>query len=252
MEKVKQTYVLSLGLGLSVVFSSFSARAQEHFNPHLLETDSAEVPAMDLSLFAKDEVPPGDYNVDIFINGNLVDSKTLSFRRLKSAPTSDRTGACLNVTQLKAWNVRVDNYFGEQEKASECVDLYAIPGADEKIDLAQQRFDLILPQVALFNTARGYVSPERWDEGITAGLLNYSVSGQQDLHQRNGTDSSNQFLSLQPGLNVGAWRFRNYSTYTHSESENDWDSVYTYASRDIKSLKKPAGAGTRNHARRHF
>ncbi len=34
---------------------------------------------MDLSLFAKDEVPPGDYNVDIFINGNLVDSKTLSF-----------------------------------------------------------------------------------------------------------------------------------------------------------------------------
>ncbi|WP_350360856.1 FimD/PapC N-terminal domain-containing protein [Enterobacter hormaechei] len=81
MEKVKQTYVLSLGLGLSVVFSSFSARAQEHFNPHLLETDSAEVPAMDLSLFAKDEVPPGDYNVDIFINGNLVDSKTLSFRR---------------------------------------------------------------------------------------------------------------------------------------------------------------------------
>ena len=145
MEKVKQTYVLSLGLGLSVVFSSFSARAQEHFNPHLLETDSAEVPAMDLSLFAKDEVPPGDYNVDIFINGNLVDSKTLSFRRLKSAPTSDRTGACLNVTLLKAWNVRVDNYFGEQEKASECVDLYAIPGADEKIDLAQQRFDLILP-----------------------------------------------------------------------------------------------------------
>lgn len=246
MEKVKQTYVLSLGFGLSVVFSSFSARAQEHFNPHLLETDSAEVPAMDLSLFAKDEVPPGDYNVDIFINGNLVDSKTLSFRRLKSAPTSDRTGACLNVTQLKAWNVRVDNYFGEQEKASECVDLYAIPGADEKIDLAQQRFDLILPQVALFNTARGYVSPERWDEGITAGLLNYSVSGQQDLHQRNGTDSSNQFLSLQPGLNVGAWRFRNYSTYTHSESENDWDSVYTYASRDIKSLKSQLvlGQGT--------
>lgn len=85
MEKVKQTYVLSLGLGLSVVFSSFSARAQEHFNPHLLETDSAEVPAMDLSLFAKDEVPPGDYNVDIFINGNLVDSKTL-FSTVEKCP----------------------------------------------------------------------------------------------------------------------------------------------------------------------
>ncbi|MGR7464451.1 FimD/PapC N-terminal domain-containing protein [Klebsiella aerogenes] len=31
--------------------------------------------------------------------------------------------------------------------------------------------------MALFNTARGYVSPKRWDEGMTVGLLNYSVSG---------------------------------------------------------------------------
>ena len=35
MEKVKHTYVLSLGLGLSIAFSSFSAIAQEHFNPRL-------------------------------------------------------------------------------------------------------------------------------------------------------------------------------------------------------------------------
>ncbi|URO01357.1 fimbrial biogenesis outer membrane usher protein [Leclercia adecarboxylata] len=237
MEKNKPTYVLTLGLGLSIVFSSLSASAQEHFNPHLLETEGTEAPKMDLSLFAKDQVPPGDYNVDIYLNGSLVDSKTLSFRPLKSASSSESVGACLSVTQLKAWNVRVDNYFSELDKTSECVDLYTIPGADEKIDLARQRFDLNLPQIALFNTARGYVSPERWDEGINAGLLNYSVSGQQDLHHRNGTDSSSQFVSLQPGVNIGAWRFRNYSTWTHSESENNWDSVYTYASRNIKSLK---------------
>lgn len=249
MEKVKHTYVLSLGLGLSIAFSSFSAIAQEHFNPRLLETDSTETPMMDLSLFAKDEVPPGDYNVDIYINGSLVDTKTISFRKLsddKNTTAGQVVGACLSVSELKAWNVRVDNYFSEQDKTSECASLQAIPGLEQKMDLANQRFDLTIPQVALLNTARGYVSPERWDEGIAAGLLNYSVSGQQDLHHRNGVDSSNQFVSLQPGLNLGAWRLRNYSTYSHSESESEWDSVYTYASRDIKSLKSQLvlGQGT--------
>ncbi|MGR7464450.1 hypothetical protein ACU60T_25115 [Klebsiella aerogenes] len=40
--------------------------------------------------------------------------------------------------QLKARNVRVDNYFSEEDKTSDCVDLGTIPGADEKVDLAQQ------------------------------------------------------------------------------------------------------------------
>ena len=164
MEKVKHTYVLSLGLGLSIAFSSFSAIAQEHFNPRLLETDSTETPMMDLSLFAKDEVPPGDYNVDIYINGSLVDTKTISFRKLsddKNTTAGQVVGACLSVSELKAWNVRVDNYFSEQDKTSECASLQAIPGLEQKMDLANQRFDLTIPQVALLNTARGYVSPER-------------------------------------------------------------------------------------------
>uniref|UniRef100_UPI0025A290EF FimD/PapC N-terminal domain-containing protein n=2 Tax=Enterobacteriaceae TaxID=543 RepID=UPI0025A290EF len=118
-------------------------------------------------------------------------------------------GACLSAAQLKIWNVRVENYFSKKDKDAECVDLYTIPDLQQKIDISQQRFDLSIPQVSLFNTSRGFVSPDRWDEGITAGLLNYTVSGQQDLHQHNGNDSSNQFVSLQPGLNIGPWRLRN-------------------------------------------
>ncbi|MCT4706575.1 fimbrial biogenesis outer membrane usher protein [Enterobacteriaceae bacterium H16N7] len=249
MEKVKHTNVLFLGLGLSIAASISCASAKEYFNPHLLETDNASAPGMDLSLFAKDEVPPGHYNVDIYINGNLVDTKTISFRQQthyrNGAPQKD-VGACLSTAQLKIWNVRVENYFSKKDKDAECVDLYTIPDLQQKIDISQQRFDLSIPQVSLFNTSRGFVSPDRWDEGITAGLLNYTVSGQQDLHQHNGSDSSNQFVSLQPGLNIGPWRLRNYSTYTHSQTENDWDSVYTYVSRDIKSLKSQLmlGQGT--------
>ncbi|MFG6652989.1 fimbria/pilus outer membrane usher protein [Scandinavium sp. M-37] len=249
MEKVKHTHVLFLGLGLSIAFNISSVSAKEYFDPHLLETESTSAPTMDLSLFAKDEVPPGDYNVDIYINGSLVDTKTISFRTLthgKKDSASRDIGACLSIAQLKAWNVRVSSYFTDKDKENECIDLYAIPELQERMDLGQQRYDLTIPQVAMLNTARGYVSPERWDEGITAGLLNYNMSGQQDLHQRSGTDSSNQFVSLQPGLNIGAWRFRNYSTYTHSQNENDWDSIYTYVSRDIKSLKSQMmlGQGT--------
>jgi len=51
-----------------IFLSQTDAVAKEFFNPHLLETTDTSVPELDLSLFAQDNAPPGDYNVDIFIN----------------------------------------------------------------------------------------------------------------------------------------------------------------------------------------
>lgn len=70
------------------------------------------------------------------------------------------------------------------------------------MDLANQRFDPLSAGCPAQH--RPWLRFARaMDEGIAAGLLNYSVSGQQDLHHRNGVDSSNQFVSPQPGLNLG-------------------------------------------------
>ncbi|WP_228350820.1 MULTISPECIES: fimbria/pilus outer membrane usher protein [Limnobaculum] len=56
-------------------------------------------------------------------------------------------------------------------------------------------------------------------------------------HGSDGTQNS-QYVNLRPGINLGPWRYRNYSTWNHNDDgQKSWDSVYNYVSRDIKSLK---------------
>lgn len=49
----------------------------------------------------------------------------------------------------------------------------------------------------MLNSARGYIPPEEWDEGIPAALVNYSFTGSR------GSDSDSYFLSMLSGLNYG-------------------------------------------------
>ena len=79
--------------------------------------------------------------------------------------------------------------------------------------------------------------------GINAGLLNYSVTGQRNAPRHNGATIDSQFVSLQPGLNLGPWRLRNYSTYSHSDNNSRWESVYSYLARDIHTLRSQLVVG---------
>ncbi|UMX65767.1 hypothetical protein MJ588_02460 [Klebsiella pneumoniae] len=54
--------------------------------------------------------------------------------------------------------------------------------------------------------------------GINAGLLNYSVTVQCNAPRHNEATIDSQFVSLQPGLNLGPWRLRNHSTYSRLDS----------------------------------
>ncbi len=53
------------------------------------------------------------------------------------------------------------------------------------------------------NHARGYIPPELWDNGITAGLINYNFTG-NNAHNTTGGSSRYAYLNLQSGLNIGA------------------------------------------------
>ena len=64
------------------------------------------------------------------------------------------------------------------------------------------------------------------------------------------TDSDSYYLNLRPGLNIGPWRVRNYSTWSRNTSgdntQNNWDSAYTYAQRNIIALKSQLTLGESN------
>lgn len=78
-------------------------------------------------------------------------------------------------------------------------------------------------------------------------MLNYSFTGSQDHDIDENRTENSEYANLRHSINIGAWRFRNYSTSNHdSDGQNSWDSAYTYVSRDIEFLKGQLIAGENN------
>ncbi|WP_370975008.1 fimbria/pilus outer membrane usher protein [Enterobacter roggenkampii] len=148
---------------------------------------------------------------------------------------------------LKSLGIKTQKY--PQLKAKgQCADLHAIPAASATFRVRNQQLLLSIPQSALGQVPRGYIDPKEFDEGINAGLLNYSANASQSHARQPGEqDNSSQYVNLRPGLNIGAWRIRNYSTWNRSTTGNEEDqkftSVYTYAQRDIVAMKSDLTVG---------
>ncbi|AVH16192.1 fimbrial biogenesis outer membrane usher protein [Enterobacter sp. SGAir0187] len=236
-----------LALFIAAVIGGYSGvvQARDYFNPELLELDNPGAGKADLAAFESGSQAPGKYHVDVVLDEQQVDTLDLQFNAVKQGEDGDeRLQPCLSVEQLKSWGVKTE-LFPDLNKGGECANLAAIPQASADFQFGAQRLVLTIPQAAVAMQARGYVPPEQWDNGITALMLNYSLSGANSwARQGSGTDSSSQYANLRPGLNIGPWRFRNYSTWSRDNDGKDkWDTVYTYAQRAVVPLKAQFTAG---------
>lgn len=222
--------------------------ASERFNPALLEMTDSTISTADLSGFERGEQAPGKYHLDIFINSEQIDTQEITFISVKDAKGASMLQACFTSQQLKAWGVKIEEYPKLSLNADQCADFSAIPQATAELDFNKQRLNLSIPQIALESSVRGYISPDKWDEGINAFLLNYSLSGVTTKNrQANHETLNSQYGNFHPGVNLGPWRFRNYSTWNHdTDGKSEWDSVNNYISRDIKSLRSQFTAGDSN------
>lgn len=261
-------------LVLVVLFLTTTARAENYFNPAFLSGDPSAV--ADLSHFEGDGQAPGTYRVDIYLNGNFVAGRDMVFTAAQKEPKAkvgesapskttqklstpaqvlpassnasvDNTGlvACLTPKILEGMGVNAEGIPALKElKPDTCMDVAeVIPAASAVFDFEHQRLDISIPQALLHNSARGYIPPSQWDEGINALLLNYDFSGSNssDRSDNQHNASNNYFLNLNSGLNLGAWRLRDNSSWNSSSSsgyhENEWQHVSTYAERDVVPLK---------------
>ena len=227
-------------LALLLAAQPFSARADLYFNPRFLADDPAAV--ADLSGFENgQEVPPGTYRVDIYLNNGFMTTRDVTFN---AGEKGQNLAPCLTRGQLAGMGVNTGKVPGIDALASDaCVPLIAlIKDATVRFDVGQQRLYLTVPQAFMGNQARGYIPPEMWDNGIPAGLLNYNFTG-NNVHNATGGTSNYAYLNLQSGLNLGAWRLRDNSTWSYSSggsasgNENRWQHVNTWLERDVTSLR---------------
>lgn len=226
-----------LPVAILLASPTFFVQAELYFNPRFLADDPAAV--ADLSGFERgQELPPGTYRVDIYLNDGYMTTRDVTF----NAP-EDGHGLmpCLTRGQLASMGLNVAAVDGLHALAADaCVPLTEmIKEATIRLDVGQQRLYLTIPQAFMGNQARGYIPPELWDNGITAGLLNYNFTGNR-VQNTVGGSSQYAYLNLQSGLNVGPWRLRDNSTWSHSsgsQNENKWQHINTWLERDITALR---------------
>ncbi len=193
-------------LALLLSSPAFYAQAELYFNPRFLADDPAAV--ADLSGFEKgQELPPGTYRADIYLNDGYMTTRDITFN---AAEKGHGLAPCLTRGQLASMGVNTAAIAGIDVLAADaCVPLTEmIKDATTRFDAGQQRLYLTVPQAFMGNRARGYIPPELWDHGIN-----------------------------------GAWRLRDNTTWSYSSSgssstnENKWQHVNTWLERDITLLR---------------
>jgi len=231
-----------LWLPFLLLFSASEVRAELYFDPSMIEHDG-DTTVADLSAFEHEgNQLPGAYQTDIYLNDVFVASRTLRFIAQgggKDETIHDHTGlkACLTKENLSQLGVKVGAFPKLlQQHDDTCLSPGEfIPQAWTQFDFQKMRFDISIPQAALENRPAGWIPPEQWDEGINAALLSYRFNGSNN--QGRYGNSSNDYLQLNSGLNLGAWRFRDERTWERYQSDyynrDHWQHLNTWVERAI-------------------
>lgn len=211
--------------------------AEDYFDPSLVEGISDQNKYVDLSVFNKGGQAPGIYLSGVYVNNNYILEQKIRYVNAKSnnqlLPMLTKTdyiklGVLPNATPGFT-NIQDD------EVINNIADV--IPDAFIKYNFEQNRLDVSIPQQYVQRVAKGTVAESLWDDGISALFTNYNYSGASTKTDGVSGFQNNSYLNLRSGLNIGAWRLRNYSTYSHSNHTDKWQNINTYLERDIKSLK---------------
>jgi len=198
--------------------------------------------AVDTSRFTRgNAVTPGTYSVDLIVNGARLAREDIRF-----VSTDGKLGSkpCFSRALLQRAGVdlaKADTAAGRSAataaaNAETCEELGTIvPGATVDFDFTQQTLELSVPQAFMKNSARGYVPPEQWDQGVNGGFLSYNANTYHTAGS--GVGSSQSYLGLSAGVNIGAWHIRHQSSVSAGTGQKtQFDNIATYAQRDITKL----------------
>lgn len=230
----REAFMPSL-LALAIAVCSGAVQADDYFNPAALEL-TPEQAGLDLSKFSTNGGQmPGSYLVDIYLNDNKIETRKVKFDDLNGKLQPE-----LTPEQLRSMGIKLEAFPALQLMAADkpIIGLSQyIPDADSQFDFSRQRLNLSVPQAALTSEARGYIAPSQWDQGLPAALVNYNFSGSNTRRDGRPGSDDNYYLNLRTGLNFGAWRLRNYSTWSDGGGQRQWQNVNTYLQRDVQALK---------------
>lgn len=239
---------LGIGLGLSLMFSvsAFAASPGTAQGDGSVKFNTAFIQGSDqppdLQEFLRsNSVLPGTYRVDIYVNRTLSGRRDITFSKNQASGLIE---PCLSQEMLQGFGLDLSRLPADTAQPDQaCVDLSGrVEFARVDYQPAALRLTISVPQAFMSRGTRGYVSPELWEQGETAGFINYNFNGSR--RRNKGLETDQYYLGLRNGLNLGAWRLRNESSVVRSSDRPlRYRSNRTFAQRDITALKSQFTVG---------
>nr|WP_232482417.1 fimbria/pilus outer membrane usher protein [Burkholderia ubonensis] len=211
--------------------------AQVQFDPGFLNNGVGE--AIDIQRFERGNfVAPGTYDVDLVVGQNWGGRFSIPFRATAGTPEAQ---PCFDEKTLRRIGIDFSKLPAELvaalAAAGECRRIgQIVPEASASFDFGEQRLTLSIPQASLVRDARGYVSPDQWDNGVPVGMLDYNLNVYSSKVKGSSADTQG-YLGLNGGVNIGNWHFRHNGSYSWSErSGSRYQDISTYMQRDLPSV----------------
>jgi len=202
---------------------------------------------VDVSMFAAgNPVPAGNYRIDLHMNGQWKGRTDVRFE----APDEGTLVAlpCFDAALLETLGFDLAHASTELQTAIQTGTQVCRPlgelleGAGARYDHSEFRLDVAAPQTLLKREARGYVDPSLWDNGITAGILQYDYNAYRTEYAGRGQTS--QYLGIRAGFNLGAWRLRYRGSGNHqSGGETRYRNDVFYVERALPKLRSRLTVG---------
>ncbi|KWU27590.1 MULTISPECIES: fimbria/pilus outer membrane usher protein [Burkholderia] len=219
--------------------------AQVQFNDTLMMKPRGQ--RLDLDRFAKgNPVPAGEYLVDLYVNETWTGRSTVRFDAPAGAVSAT---PCLDRTVVSRLGLDSETLTDAARaelarvQAGECTDVASlVAGATIEFDLSELRLNVSIPQASLLRNPRGYVSPELWDSGVPSMTLKYDANVFRNMSS--GYDSTQAYLGLHGGANLGNWHFRHNGSYSaQSQGPSRYRSLNTYLQRDLPAWRSQLKIG---------
>lgn len=227
------------------------ATSDLYFDPALFQGKNLSE-ATYLRLSQPGSIEPGSYKIDIYTNGTYIERADVRFVLQPDGTVTP----CFDIKTLQHAGIKFDSSrLSEKQKNTQCVELKDVSKSGvSRFNRQQLRLDLSIPQSEMINLPQGYVSPENLDAGASIGFINYLTNYYHVSYS--DSDLKNQdsaWLSLNGGVNMGAWQFRQLSNLNWNQQQGTrWQRVRSYVQRPLPTMSSQLSAGELITAGRFF
>lgn len=188
-------------------------------------------------LSEKEDILPGFYKVDVFVNKQIIERMDLKFVEDQQKNISP----CFDLVAIEKLGISEQILINIKKQQDQCVLLSNyIQSSSIDFNFEKLRLDISIPQNDMHNIPRGYVNSSQWDAGESIGFINYLGNYYHTSYQLqdHSQTQSAAYVSLNGGVNIGKWQYRQQSNINYSpEIGTKWTNIRSYISRPIEPIQ---------------